>query len=70
MGFLSRRPTDNDSPRGPSASPWIEETDVMDETALLLAGLARRCIACRRACRIRYLDALGRCPDCGTEVPT
>lgn len=64
MGYGTRQPTSNDPPRRSTSSRWLEETELMDETALLLNGYARRCRGCRRATRIRHLDAERLCPDC------
>ena len=65
MGYLSRKPTSNDPPpKRQGKSPWLEETDIMDETALLLNGYARRCTKCRLAVRTKHLDDHERCPDC------
>ena len=67
MGFGTRQPTTNDAPR-PSAqekSPWLGESDTMDETALVLSGLVKRCRGvCNRRTHIRNLDEHGRCPGC------
>ena len=65
MGFGTRQPTSNDSPRANTEkSPWLEENEFMDEFALLLNRLAKRCTVCRRATRLRHLDSKGVCPDC------
>ena len=65
MGNLSRQPTSNDPPRPKDGkSPWLEETELVDEVCLLLNGLAKRCVKCKRATRIKHLDSQGRCPDC------
>lgn len=63
MGNLSRKPTSNESPVG-SENPWLEETELMDKIALLLAGMAKRCVNCKRACRLKHLSESGHCPDC------
>ena len=62
MGYLSRQPNSNDKPKY-SNNPWIQETELMDETALLISGEAERCRECKRACRVKNLTA-GLCPDC------
>lgn len=70
MGYLSRFPTSNDPPRPSSDNRWIEETDAMDEVALLLNGLAKRCRQCNQAARLKYLDKEHRrCPDCRPGEP-
>ncbi|HQK63554.1 MAG TPA: hypothetical protein PLF16_00200 [Candidatus Staskawiczbacteria bacterium] len=64
MGYLSRQPTSNDPPKPEGKSPWLEETELLDEFALLLNGMAKRCQKCKRATRVRHLDADQHCPDC------
>jgi hypothetical protein len=65
MGRLSRQPTSNDPPRlKEGKSPWLGNTEFLDEFALLLSGLAKRCRVCTRATHIRHLDTYQRCPDC------
>jgi hypothetical protein len=65
MGYLSRQPTSNDPPpSNEGKSPWLEENELVDEVCLLLNGLAKRCVVCKRATRIRHLDSKQRCPDC------
>jgi hypothetical protein len=63
MGYLSRLPNSNDPPPERS-SRWLSTSDFMDETALLLAGKARRCVLCRRATDVKHLDGNRLCPDC------
>jgi len=64
MGHLTRTPTSNDPPGATAGkSPYLEETELMDETALLLSGAAMRCSRCRLAVRTQYLEG-GLCPDC------
>lgn len=62
MGYLSRQPNSNEPPKY-SNNPWIQETELMDETALLISGAAKRCKECNRACRLNTLT-MGYCPDC------
>lgn len=70
MGYLSRQPTSNDSPRPKTGkSPWLGEGEMMDETAMLLNELAKRCVVCNRATHVNYLDESQRCPDCKGEEP-
>lgn len=65
MGYLSRQPDSNDPPRPKDGkSPWLEETELLDEFALLLEGAAKRCQKCKRATRVRHLNADQLCPDC------
>ena len=66
MGFGSRQPTSNDQPRkGEGKSPWLGESDCVDEFALKLNGLAKQCVGqCKRMTHIRHLDKDGLCPDC------
>lgn len=68
MGYLTRGPSSNDPPRDKSGtSPWLEENELMDEIALLLSGMAKRCTKCRRATRTKHLDQEQCCPDCRSE---
>jgi len=65
MGYLSRQPTSNDPPKPQEGkSPWLEETGLLDEVALLLNNMAKRCQKCKRATRVRHLDANQLYPDC------
>jgi hypothetical protein len=66
VGYLTRTPTSNDPPRARGNNPWLEETEMMDEIALLLGGYARRCVTCQRSARLKYLKD-GKCPDCREE---
>jgi hypothetical protein len=69
MGYGSRQPTSNDPPRSrPQGNPWIEETEVMDSIALLLAHMAARCTGCKRPVRNKYLKD-NKCPDCRPGDP-
>lgn len=64
MGYMTRTPTSNDIPRkSEDKSPYLEETELMDEIALLLSGAAARCSSCELAVRMEYLED-GKCPDC------
>lgn len=64
MGFQTRTPTSNDLPKTKGDNPWLKENDLVDETCLLLNGLAKRCTKCKRAIRIKHLDEHQLCPDC------
>ncbi|KKU48512.1 hypothetical protein A3H10_02285 [Candidatus Uhrbacteria bacterium RIFCSPLOWO2_12_FULL_46_10] len=65
MGYLNRKPASNDPPQPKEGkSQWLGETELLDETALLIAGLAKRCAKCDRATRTKHLDTEQRCPDC------
>ena len=65
MGYLSRQPTSNDPPQPKKGkSPWLEANELADEFFLLLNGLAKRCVKCKRATRIHHLDSSQYCPDC------
>jgi len=70
MGYLSRRPTNNDPPRETQGkSPWLKETELADEFFLLVSGLAERCSSCQRTTRVNYLNKAGLCPDCRVKAP-
>lgn len=65
MGFQSRLPTSNEPPTVRSAkSPWLGETELMDEFALRLNGKLKGCVSCKRATHIKHLDSNKDCPDC------
>lgn len=64
MGFGTRQPTSNDPPQNTGKSPWLEETDDMDEFALVVNKLAKRCKKCKRFTRTKHLDSNQHCPDC------
>jgi hypothetical protein len=65
MGYLTKGPSSNEVRRETSnTSPWLEENELMDEIALLLNGMAKRCVKCRRSTRTNHLDQDQRCPDC------
>ena len=65
MGHMSRLPTTNDPPRPKSKSePWLGESDLMDRTALILSGAAKRCVACGWLTHINNLDHNCLCPSC------
>lgn len=65
MGYMGRKPTSNDLPNDAyDKSRWLEENEAEDEVSLLLNGLAKRCMKCRRAVRVRHLDPDRCCPDC------
>jgi hypothetical protein len=62
MGFGTRKPTSNELPHV-EENRWLKTNDCMDEVALLLNDMAKRCISCRRAISNEYLVD-GKCPDC------
>ena len=65
MGYLTRQPTSNEPPRTLTGkSQWLGDTEVMDEIAMLLNGIAERCAKCKRATHTRHLDSNQICPDC------
>ena len=66
MGYLSRQPNSNELPRPlvDKKSPWLGDNELLDEVVLILNGLAKRCMKCRRATRVRHLDSDQHCPDC------
>lgn len=65
MGFGTRQPTSNESAVSKERSPWLETTDLLDETALILSGMAGRCSGpCRRLTSKKHLNENRHCPDC------
>lgn len=64
MGFGTRQPTSNEGPDD-SLRPWGAD-EMMDDVALLLSGMAKRCYACLRAVRTEFQKNHGGhiyCPD-------
>lgn len=65
MGFQSRLPTSNEPPTAKSGtSPWLGETELMDEFALKLSGKVKSCSGCKRATHVKNIDSNKNCPDC------
>lgn len=65
MGYMSRQPTSNNLPQlREGKSPWLGDNELVDEIALLLNDLAKRCKKCKRVTHVRYLDSNQHCPDC------
>ena len=65
MGYLSRQPSSNNIPKPKKKkNPWLKENEHVDEFCLLLNGLAKRCIVCKRVASVYYLDSEQHCPDC------
>lgn len=71
MGYLTRTPTSNDLDSQGQRSPWGGD-ELLDDTALLLGGLGKRCTGCKRITRNQFLEN-DLCPDCrkkpGDEIP-
>jgi hypothetical protein len=63
MGYLSRKPSSNEPSTNLLAENSWGGNEIMDDTALLLNGLAKRCKQCNRVAWIRYLEN-DLCPDC------
>jgi hypothetical protein len=65
MGYLTRGPgNSNEFPRVTKGkSPWLGETELVDEFALRLRGEVRKCSGCNRPTHIRYLNEKDLCPD-------
>ena len=66
MGYLSRKPTSNDPPRGREENPWGPQDDVRDDISVLLSGEGMRCTTCRRVVLnefLRWRDDRSYCPD-------
>ena len=65
MGYGSRTPTSNE-PAPHQDNPWGGD-ELMDDFALMLNGLAKRCGGCQRVIRNKYLKTVADsklCPDC------
>lgn len=62
MGYLTARPTSNDLDSQQQHNPWGGD-ELLDDTALLLGGLGKRCTKCKRVTRNQFLKK-GLCPDC------
>ena len=66
MGYLTRKPTSNE-PSSDTSNPWGSESDVYDDTAVLLNQDGKRCCNCKRVILNRYITYKGDkpyCPDC------
>jgi hypothetical protein len=69
MGFGTRTPTSNEPPSVGSKNKWLGgDTEVADEMFMLLNGYAKHCTICGNTTHRKYLDGLGRCPDCRTQA--
>lgn len=66
MGFLSRQPGNDDLPRSTvGKSPWLGETEYVDEFVLRLQGKIKKCSGpCGRPTHVQHLDGNEQCPDC------
>lgn len=65
MGYMSRLPNSNDAPKL-SNNPYGGD-EFMDDIALLLNNMAKRCTTCKRVIRKKYLEAHNGqnfCPEC------
>ena len=65
MGFMTRTPDSNDPPFQ-EKNPWGSQNDLLDDTAVLLNNLGRRCCICKRVVLKAHLTCeTGRyyCPD-------
>ena len=69
MGFLSRQPNANEVFWG-DQKLWGGD-ELMDDVALLLNDLAKRCAQCERVIRNKYLrehNGQKFCPDCLIKI--
>lgn len=65
MGYGTRQPTSNEPPA--MGNPYLD--DRIDEFALILNGLGKRCKgSCGRAIPNKLLTAEGLCPDCAAKA--
>ncbi len=62
MGYLTRKPTSNDINSQDKRSPWGGD-ELLDDTALLIGQLGKRCAGCKRVTRNQFLENK-LCPDC------
>ncbi|MDP1689355.1 MAG: hypothetical protein Q8L47_04495 [bacterium] len=65
MGYMSRLPNSNDAPKL-TDNPYGGD-ELMDDIALLLNDMAKRCTTCKRVVRKKYLkerNEFNYCPDC------
>ena len=65
MGHMSRLPNSNDPPPI-NPSPYGGD-ETVDDIALLLNDLGKRCGDCKRVIRKRFLQD-GQCPDCYRKI--
>lgn len=63
MGYLRRRPDSND-PSHEQSNRLPSTSDLVHETARILAGKARRCVLCRCVTDNEHLDENRLCPHC------
>jgi len=64
MGYGSRLPTSNEPPRPiKEKRKWLGDNEYLDEFALVLNGLTKRCTKCGGKTHVDYLKD-GLCPDC------
>ncbi len=65
MGFGTRQPTSNDLPNN-SNNPWGSQNDLLDDVAVLLNDLGKRCSICKRVVlnlHLKTKDGINYCPD-------
>lgn len=70
MGYLSRLPNSNDPPQKSSNNPWGSQNPCLDDIAVLLNELGKRCNVCKRVVLNRYLkgkNGVYYCPDHQSE---
>ena len=65
MGHLSRLPNSNDPPKY-SSNPWGSQNPNLDDIAVLLNDMGKRCSVCKRVVlnkHVKEKDGIDYCPD-------
>lgn len=65
MGYMGRMPGSNDVPRE-NNNPWGPQNDLLDDVAVLLNDLGKRCCTCKRVVMNKHLmvkEGKNYCPD-------
>ncbi len=66
MGFLSGKPTSNEPKKDSSENPWGSQNSCVDDVAVLLNDMGKRCSVCKRVVLNKYLTSVEDvyyCPD-------
>ena len=69
MGYLSRLPNSNKAPKKPSNNPWGSQNPCLDDIAVLLNELGKRCHTCKRVVLNKYVKEKNRVNYCPEHEP-
>ena len=67
MGYLNRKPTPNEPLSSPN--PWGSQDPCLDDIAVLINGMGKRCSVCNRVVIHRYLKYKDERPYCPNHFP-